>query len=271
MKNISIMIFLLELLTIGCYNESNESIENSGKNVTPVIEYTFINSYPHDVNSFTDGLLFHNGILYESTGATANFPQTKSLFGKVDLKIGKINTFVEIDMNKYFGEGITILQGKVYQLTYRNKIGFVYDTITFKKIRDFSIPGNEGWGLTNDGTNLIMSDGTNFISYLNPDSLKVIKRISVTKNGSVQDNLNELEYINGYLYANIWTSNTIVKIEPGTGKIVGILDLTVLAEEAKEIHSGSAEMNGIAWDSITDRIMVTGKLWPKLYEINYNH
>jgi len=250
---------------------SNNSEANTEDNSIPIINYTYINSFPHDTNSFTEGFLVHKGDLYESTGATAGLSQTKSLFGKVDLKTGEIETKVELDRNKYFGEGITFLNGKVYQLTYKSKIGFIYDASSFKKIGEFTIPTNEGWGLTTDGTNLIMSDGTNTLTFLDPDSLKVLKRISVSESGYLKDNLNELEYINGYIYANLWATNMIVKIEPKSGKVVGKIDLTLLTDEAKSIYPQSLEMNGIAYDSIADKVFVTGKMWPKIYEIKFNH
>jgi glutamine cyclotransferase len=132
------------------------------------------------------------------------------------------------------------------------------------------LPGNEGWGLTTDGTYLIMSDGTYQLTYLDPNSFKTIKKITVTENGSVKEHLNELEYINGFIFANVWTTNTIVKIDPKDGKIVGQLDLSSFANEAKNLFPNSLEMNGIAYDSITNNIFVTGKLWPKIYELKIN-
>jgi len=265
-------IFAIAFLLFGCNGGRNNSGNtNTTKATTPIIDYVLVNSYPHDTTSFTEGFLIHNGEIYESTGASLDLPQTKSLFGIVDLTTGKIDKKVEIDRVKYFGEGITILNGKLFQLTYKTKVGFIYDATTYKKIGEFTFPSKEGWGLTTDGTNLIMTDGTNSLTYLEPNTLGVIKTISVSENGYSTDNLNEVEYINGYIYANIWNTNTIVKINPSDGKIVSKLDLTSLANEAKNIYSGSMEMNGIAYDSIRDRIFVTGKLWPKIYEIKFSH
>jgi glutamine cyclotransferase len=267
-----IPIFLIAFLLFGCNSGRNNSGNTNTTNATtPIIDYVFVNSYPHDTASFTEGFLIHNGEIYESTGASLDLPQTKSLFGIVDLTTGKIDKKVELDRVKYFGEGITILNGKLFQLTYKTKVGFIYDATTYKKIGEFTFPSQEGWGMTTDGTNLIMTDGTNILTYLDPNTLGVIKTISVSENGYSTDNLNELEYINGYIYANIWTTNTIVKINPSDGKLVGKLDLTSLANEAKNIYSGSLEMNGIAYDSIKDQILVTGKLWPKIYEIKFSH
>ena len=263
-----IPIFLIAVSLFGCSGSSDNSVNNSSTNKsTPIIDYGYIKSYPHDTTSFTEGFLIHNGKLYESTGATRDLPQTRSLFGIVDLTTGKIETKVEIDRLKYFGEGITFLNGKVFQLTYKTKIGFVYDATNFKKIKEFTFPSKEGWGLTTDGINLIMSDGTYELTYLDPVTLQTIKKVTVTENGCAKTYLNELEYIKGYIFANIWTTNTIVKINPSDGKIVGKLDLSSLSEESKYTYSGSLEMNGIAYDSITNRIFVTGKLWPKIYEL----
>ena len=231
------------------------------------MDFAFIKSYPHDTTSFTEGFFVNNGELYESTGATKELPQTKSLLGIVDLTTGKIDTKIEIDRIKYFGEGVAFLKGKIYQLTYKTKIGFVYDATTFKKIKEFTFPSKEGWGLTTDGTNLIMSDGSHELTFLDPITFQTVKKVSVTENGCVKEYLNELEYINGYIFANIWTTNTIVKINSTDGQILGKLDLTSLHEESKYIFPGSLEMNGIAYDSVTNRIFVTGKLWPKIYEL----
>ena len=266
-KRLSLLILIFSLTIFNCCTKSEKSNSYSTHKPIPNIDFTYIKSYPHDTTSFTEGLLIHDGQLYESSGATSDLTQTKSLFGIVDLTTGKIDIKVEIDRLKYFGEGITILNQKIYQLTYKTKIGFVYDATTFKKIRDFSFSNKEGWGLTTDGTNLIMSDGTYELTYLDPFTLQPIKKITVTENGSVKENLNELEFIKGYIFANIWPTNTIVKINPEDGKIVGRLDLTPLHDDSKSLYPRSLEMNGIAYDSISNRIFVTGKLWPKIYEL----
>jgi glutaminyl-peptide cyclotransferase len=258
-------ISLIVILLSNC-NSGRETNDDSSNKV-PGISYRYIKSYPHDTTSFTEGLVMHDGKLYESTGATNDLPQTRSLFGHVDLSTGKINVNVEIDRQKYFGEGISFLKDKVYQLTYKSKIGFIYDAKTFKQIGEFKIPTMEGWGLTTDGKELIMSDGTNILTYLDANSLKVTKKLSVTENGTAKYDLNELEYFNDHIYANLWNTNTILKIDPNDGRIVGQLDLTSFASEARSIYLGSLEMNGIAYDSLSDRVFVTGKLWPKIYEI----
>jgi len=273
MRKIFIPLFLIAGLLFSCNNNPDTSGNKTTTTVpsVPTINYAYTTSYPHDTTSFTEGFLIHEGILFESTGATEGLPQTKSLFGIVDMKTGKIETKVELDGKKYFGEGIAFLNGKIYQLTYQTKVGFIYDATTFEKIRDFTFPSEEGWGLTTDGKNLIMSDGTHIITYLDPNTLQTVKTINVTEDGIEKYFLNELEYINGYLYANVWTTNTIVKIDTGNGKVVGKLDLTSLVDESKNIFPGSLEMNGIAYDPKSDKIYVTGKLWPKIYEITFGH
>ncbi len=238
-------------------------------NETPELEFKVQNQYPHDVNSFTEGFLFHDGKLFESTGAPDNSPQTKSLFGIVDLKTGKIDVKAEIDRNVYFGEGIVILDGKVFQVTWKNQTGFVYDAKTFKNIGKFNYTNKEGWGLTTDGKSLIMSDGTSYLTYFDPTSFVVTKTLDVAENGYVVEHLNELEYIKGYIYANIWMTNFIVKIDPSTGNVVAKINLSSLSEQSKTINPNSLEMNGIAYDSISNRVMITGKMWPTIYEIKF--
>ncbi len=254
-----------------CTNSDNTSSNTTETdNTPPIINYSTVNAYPHDTTSFTEGFLFHDGQLYESTGYDSSFASTRSLFGVVDLKTGKIQPKVELDKKKYFGEGIVFLNGKVYQLTYKTKIGFVYDAKTFKKLGDFTFPSVEGWGMTTDGKYLIMSDGTSNISYLDPNNFKLIKILGVTDNNGPVALINELEYINGFIYANIYGSNYIVKIDPASGKIVGKLDLTTLDNEVKNKYPDALEMNGIAYDSLSKKVYITGKMWPNIYEIKFN-
>ncbi len=271
-RPITITFAVFLLASCNNNNDSDESISNSNENNnTPVINYAVRSVYPHDTTSFTEGLLVHEGKLYESTGSPNELPQTKSLFGAVDLKTGTIDKKVELERQKYFGEGLVFLNGKIYQLTYQTKVGFVYDAKTFKKLSEFTFPSKEGWGMTTDGTSLIMSDGTNTLTYLDPNSFQTVKTISVTDEDGPVMNVNELEVIKGSIYANVYTTNTIIKIDPNTGKVIGKIDLSSLANEAKVKYPGSLEMNGIAYDSTTDKVYVTGKMWPKIYEIEFKH
>jgi glutamine cyclotransferase len=268
-------LLLLGFALAACSTESSDTPAGT-ETVTPEksvpgLNYSIVQTFPHDTNSFTEGLLVHNGHLYESTGATEGLPYTRSLFGILNLKTGKIDKKAELDRETYFGEGIVFLKNKVYQLTYKNQIGFIYEANTFQKLGQFSYRNKEGWGLTTDGTYLIMSDGTDTLTYLDPQHLKPVKTLVVSNNGFAEDNLNELEYIKGYIYANIWTKNYLVKIDPKTGNVLGLLDLSSLYYQVRKKHAHSMEMNGIAWDSVSDKIYVTGKLWPEVFQFDFPH
>ncbi len=207
--------------------------------------------------------------MLESTGSPDELVQTQSQVGPVDVKTGKIDVKVQLNRRQYFGEGIAVLNGKLYQLTYKAKTGFIYDVNTFRRIGQFSFDNAEGWGLTTDGRYLIMSDGTPTLTYLSPDSLRPVRTLTVSENGVPVDDLNELEFINGAVYANVWNTNTLVKIDTSRGNVVGKLDLSSLASDAKTKHPGSLEMNGIAYDSSRKTMYVTGKMWPSIYEITF--
>ncbi len=231
------------------------------------LSYRIINQYPHNINSYTQGLFFYGDTLYESTGSPDYLPQTQSILGPLDLETGNIDIKTELDRNIYFGEGSTILNNKIYQLTYKNQKGFVYDAKTFEQIQTFEFESREGWGLTNDGENLIMSDGTDKITYLDLNDFVAKRQISVKYQNSPQYNLNELEYVAGYIYANIYQTNKIVKINPDNGEILGVLDLSDIVAQAREKDPNIAELNGIAYKASTDTVFITGKLWPQIYEI----
>lgn len=266
------LFFLLAFVyLVSCHNTPTPSEKVKTVDDVPLINYSIVNRLPHDTNSFTEGLLIHDNRLFESTGSPSELPQTKSVFGALGPKTGKIEAKVELDRNIYFGEGIVFLNNKVYQLTYKNQVCFVYDAKTFKKLAQFSYPNTEGWGLTTDGTYIIMSDGTYNLSYIEPEHFKVVKTLQVSANNLAIDNLNELEYIKGFIYANVWTTNKIVKIDPANGHVVGKIDLTPLKEEALTKYAHSSETNGIAYDSIANKVYVTGKLWPEIYEIDFTH
>jgi len=235
--------------------------------LVPMLSYTMVAKYPHDVTSFTEGFLFHNGQLLESTGAPEYLPQTRSAIGVTDLKTGAFDKKIEIDKKIYFGEGIIVMNNVLYQLTYTNQVVFTYDAKTFQRKGQLSYANKEGWGMTTDGTSIIMSDGTEVLSYVNPADFKTSKTLQVTENGFALTYLNELEYIKGYIYANVWMTQFIVKIDPNTGKVVGKFDLKDLYQDAKTKNINLLEMNGIAYDKENDKVLVTGKLWPFVYEI----
>jgi glutaminyl-peptide cyclotransferase len=231
------------------------------------ISFTLTGTYPHDTLSYTEGLLFYNDSLFESTGSPEAFPAARSVFGTIDPVTGRINIKAELDKNIYFGEGIAYLQGNFYQLTYRNQLGFIYDAATYEPLGRFSFLSEEGWGLTADGQSLIMSDGTDKLTFIDPQTFLIRKILHATENGTPKQNLNELEFIRGSIYANIWHSDQIIRIDTADGRITGIIDLEDLVKDASGIYPRSREMNGIAYDSISNRIYITGKFWPKIYKI----
>lgn len=251
----------------GCTNKS-PTIPVS-PDMAPELTYRITASFPHSSNSFTEGLLFHKGQLFESTGSPEGFPDSESVIGIVNLENGEISEKIKLDKSLYFGEGIVFFKNKLYQLTYKNQMCFVYDATTFKKVGDYRYSNKEGWGLTTDGQQLIMSDGSAVLSYVNPDNFLTTKKITVSENGYAVQYLNELEYIEGFVYANIWMKNEIVKIDPANGHVVGRLDLTGLKNDALQSYSQSQETNGIAYNPETRKILVTGKMWPKFYEIEF--
>ncbi|MGH9762476.1 MAG: glutaminyl-peptide cyclotransferase [Blastocatellia bacterium] len=214
--------------------------------------------YPHDPRAFTQGLEYHDGYLYESTGLNG-----QSSLRKVDLKTGELVKEVNVPA-QYFAEGLTILGNKIYQLTWQTKLGFIYDLDTFKQIGQFSYDW-EGWGLTNDGQHLIMSDGSNKLRFVDPNTFRVVKAIDVFSQRAPLRELNELEYINGVIFSNIWHSNQIARIDAKTGKLLGFVDLTGLSSG---LNLGEEDvLNGIAYDKSSDHLIVTGKRWPAVFVI----
>jgi len=272
-KHSQLFFFVTLSIFYSCSGNPNKqaSAVSESMPMTPVINYSVTNYYLHDTTLFTEGFLFHNGQLFESTGSPAELPRSKSLVGITNLTTGNFDKKIELDKTKYFGEGITFLGGKLFQLTYKNQEGFIYDATSFKKIGQFTYNNLEGWSLTTDGKDLIMSDGTNKLTFINPDNLKQERILNVTENGIPQDSLNELEYIKGFIYSNIWMSNYIVKINPANGKVAGKLDLSSLTAEARNKNPRADVLNGIAYDSTNDKIYVTGKMWTNIYQINFSH
>lgn len=264
------------LLTIACNNTTQKGENNTAAadtttaNIPVAISYDIVNEYPHDPAAFTEGLEFKDGILYESTGNYGH-----SDIRKVDLKTGKVLLSHKMD-SRYFGEGLTLLNGKLYQLTYREGKGFVYDPSTLKEEQTFTFNTDEGWGMTNNGTDLIFDDGTNILHYVDPNTFKEVKQLAVTDEHGPVNEINELELIHGYFYANQWKVDCILKIDTTTGHVVGRADLSSLRERAgipqlsNDPHAPEV-LNGIAYDASTNRIFITGKNWPKLLEIKLDN
>ncbi len=224
----------------------------------PVYRYRVVNTYPHDPQAFTQGLEYYNGYLYESTGL-----EGQSTLRKVELRTGRVLQRHRL-LPEIFAEGITIFGNRIYQLTWRNGICFVYDRDTFRVESEFRYSG-EGWGLTNDGTYLIMSDGSDTLVFRDPATFGVVRRLKVHANGVPVRDLNELEYIEGEIWANVWQTDLIARISPQTGEVVAWVDLSGLLPEADRRNADV--LNGIAYDKQNKRIFVTGKLWNKLFEI----
>ena len=224
-----------------------------------IYRYRIVNTYPHDPQAYTQGLVYRDGFLFESTGLRG-----RSSLRKVRLETGEVVQQERIDA-QYFAEGLTAWNGRLIQLTWHAKLGFVYDLASFRLLRTFSYPG-EGWGLTHDATRLIMSDGSDMLRFLDPTTFADRGRVSV-RDGSVSvKNLNELEFVRGEIYANVWHTDRIARISPETGLVLGWIDLTGLLSPVYQLDP-EAVLNGIAFDAERDRLFVTGKLWPKLFEI----
>ena len=220
--------------------------------------YEVINTYPHDPAAFTQGLLFHQGVLYESTGL-----ETASSLRQVDLTSGQV--LKKIAVPSVFAEGLALFNNRLYQLTWQNQKAFVYDFSTFSSLNTLNYSG-EGWGLTNDGQSLIMSNGSSQIRFLDPETFQTQRTIRVTHDGQEVEHLNELEYIKGAIFANIWLTDRIVRIDPATGRITAWINLAGLLKPEDRTRPVDV-LNGIAYDEANDRLFVTGKLWPKLFQI----
>lgn len=225
----------------------------------PVYGYTVVHTYPHDTGAFTEGLFWLHGYLYESTGTLG-----RSTVRKVDLASGEVVQQRHLDQ-RHYGEGIVAWKDKLIQLTWKSGTGFIYDLESFKPVGEFTYAG-EGWALTLDGRHILMSDGSSQIRVLDPDTLKELRRIDVTLDGQPVRNINELEWVKGEIFANIWLTDRIVRIDPTSGHVVGIIDLAGLAPTDTRDPADDV-LNGIAWDARGERLFVTGKRWPHLYEI----
>jgi glutamine cyclotransferase len=253
---------IVALALVSCNDGGNEVKPGVSPEGPKSISYSIANTYPHDTSSFTEGLLIYKGHMYESTGL-----EGKSKLLETDLKTGKVTR--ELDLPGYFGEGISIIRDTIYQLTYQTKIGFVYTLKDFKKIRQFSY-NTEGWGMTTDGKELIVSDGTSNLYYYEPSTFRLLRTQTVTQAGSLSFNLNELEYVDGYIYANEWQAPYIHKIDPASGQVVGKADLSERTNYIKSHYPFADFLNGIAYDDSTKKMYITGKYWPELYEIQFS-
>ena len=228
------------------------------KEGAPVARFELVRSYPHDPQAFTQGLVFLDGVLYEGTGLNG-----RSGIRRVRLENGEVLKVQKLE-DQHFGEGIAVVGDSIVQLTWKSGVGFVYDRNTFQRTKTFNYPG-EGWGLTYDGTRLIMSDGTATLRFLDPKSLKEIGRLEVRDGGRPVEQLNELEVVKGEIYANVWNTDRIARISPKTGAVLGWIDLTGILSPRDP--ASTDVLNGIAYDAAKDRLFVTGKLWPRLFEI----
>jgi glutamine cyclotransferase len=268
MKTVLRFATLAMLLLAACKDKSNDTAEAGTEPTDSVstevaapklIAYSVVAEYPHDTKAFTEGLQFVDG---------------SSELRKTDLKTGKVLEQKKLD-SRYFGEGLTVLNGKIYQLTYKEKTGFVYDLKTMKQLQTFSFVNAEAWGLTNDGTSLIYTDGGSKLYFMDPATMQVTKQVEITDQYGPVLEVNELEFINGYIYANQWTRDLILKIDPATGKVMAIADMRDLRQRVgipatiPDDETSPEVMNGIAYAQ--NRIFVTGKNWPKLLEVKLDN
>lgn len=269
-QHILLLLAWSSCILAGCNNSDSQDNDKANDPLQPVsISYSIVRSYPHDTASFTQGLELYKGNLYESTGNPENVPNNGAWIGKVNMTTGKADKKAVLPAD-YFGEGITILHEKIYRLTWQNQKAFVYNVKDFSPINEFFYQG-EGWGLTNDGRHLIMSNGSNIISYRDPLTFKEIRQISVHDHTGMKNNLNELEFINGSVFANVWQTNQIIKIDTASGNVTGIMDMTDLIRQDVLLSAPPTDvLNGIAWDSTSKKMYITGKKWPKLFEIRLN-
>ena len=248
MRSLTPSLFLLALLTC------------TARASVPIYDVDVVHTYPHDVSAYTEGLFYLNGFLYESTGL-----EQHSTIRKVRIDTGAVVQKIDVPA-QYFGEGIVNWRRHLISLTWKSHVGFVYDLASLKVQREFHYEG-EGWALTQDGKQLIMSDGTPELRFLNPETLHETNRIQVTLDGKPVHNVNELEWVKGEIYANVWETNWIARIDPKDGHVLGVINLAGLLRPSDHVSGPDSVLNGIAYDAKGDRLFVTGKNWPKLFEI----
>jgi glutamine cyclotransferase len=267
-------VFCLLLIFISACNNSstNTTTDDNANPPPPMISFSIVKVYPHDTSSYTQGLQWYNNNLYEGTG---DYTHSKLL--KTDLASGKILQQIKTSTDStVFGEGITVFNNKIYELTWKTHKVYVYDINTFKKINEFDWPF-EGWGLTNNGKELIVSTGSSILYFVDPENFKILRQVNVTDNNGPVSALNELEYVNGFIYANIYETDYIVKINPENGNIAGKIDCSNLLQKSGVNYNSSNYsantgyvLNGIAYDSAKQSFYITGKMWPALFEIKLN-
>ena len=270
MKN-RFCLFALLLCLIACNSADNPGKEpgpvNRDNGIPPIIGYSIVKTYPHDSTFFTEGLEFFNGQLLESSGGNNDESPYPSAAGIANLTTGRVDIKITLDKSKHFGEGITVFNNKIYMLTWTSGVGFVFDSGTFKKLGEFKLPTKQGWGLTHDSSSIIMSDGTNSIHFLDPTTFQVKNIVGVIDNNGPVSNINELEYVDGFLYANQWNTPYILKIETSSGKVVGRIDLSKIDNDISPNYPNTFGLNGIAYNHATGSFFISGKKWPVLYEI----
>ena len=251
--------FVCPWLSLQAFSAPISSVDSPASEVIPIYTYKVVNVYPHDRNAFTQGLVFENGVLYEGTGL-----RERSTLRRVELETGDILRIHELPA-QFFGEGVTVFGNKIIQLTWKSRTGFVYDKNSFELLQEFNYP-TEGWGITHDGKRLILSDGTSTLYFLDPETFKETGRIEVYDDAGPVTGLNELEYVQGEIYANVWKTDRIARIVPRTGQVVGWIELKGLLSPGDRYKPVDV-LNGIAYDAKNGRLFVTGKLWPVLFEI----
>jgi len=262
----SLLIVFIAILIVGVIYYALRPKQPSAE-VTPAIpdplaqnlSYEILATLPHDPTCYTQGLVIDEGIFYESCGLYG-----QSSLRLIDPATGTVQAETELDAS-FFAEGLALLEGQLYQLTWRENTGFVYDASTFEQLRAFNYQ-TEGWGLTTDGSALILSDGTNTLYWLDPGTMQIVRQVNVSYQGQSVEYLNELEFINGLIFANIYLTDTIVAVNPDDGNVVSLIDLTGLRPAQNQAMQGEV-LNGIAYDSINDKLYLTGKNWPSLYEV----
>ncbi|MCU0384634.1 MAG: glutaminyl-peptide cyclotransferase [Flavihumibacter sp.] len=280
MKKNLFFAILVCLLASACSNapqpaDNGQQLPSNNLPAPATMQVSTVNVFPHDASSYVQGLVVYQGQLYEGTGGKPDSNEYESRISKIDLPSGKRGATQPLSKD-YFGEGITVFQDKLFQITWTEKKGFIYDPATLNKTGEFQIK-TEGWGLTHDSTHLILSDGSSNLYFLDPTDFKTARILSVTDQYGPVNNLNELEFINGYIYANKWQTNQILKIDPSNGQVVARADLSSMLDSMKQqyfpntdYNNGDAVLNGIAYDPASGKIYITGKLWPVLLEVRFN-